>query len=1179
MKKISKIMLLLTLVGLLGLVFLASCDFTIFGKDEECIHDWDDFRVIERATCTSKGKVERTCKLCGVTEQRETPDFAAHNYGEFVLVEENDCLRTGKAVRTCNICGDEDVTYLLGDHAYGEWIEAKDATLTEDGCLGHYECSVCGKAFDEDKNPIADVVLPKLAPKLSICLDGEPRGEFIASSEHANEITFKISDLEVLAGQRVTICDTENLSNVHEFTVDEKVLSSIGAPILGNIDPEEKMIRTDSKSTVTIIYNIEGGIKLSADGYVHSGVVIEMKNYYTAEPVIFPMEYVSYYGGDKGAYVFGIFGSDSNTSFRIIDLETDIVYDYDDISDSMAWNTWSYSKGKDGSIVFGSDLAEWWVAFSVGGDGKIVLKRMDRAFVRNPALTSGTESIPMEKVDLEVGSDEYKYHTWPLLNGEFYRTELWLNDLSFVDLEDILLYKAVVDVEGGESFDLSIGTELMKAADHICDIRTASGAVSISGNTITFNTAGKYVIEVVAYCAIINIYDYVEETPDPHEHEYVDGKCECGAEDPDYVPDTPDPEGIVIEINGNAFAMNFVTYPSDGVTSYVYGYVYINEGDKVIIRDTESGAVWDYDDISEDLDWNTWDYHRGDNGEIVFDTTSRFGIEFNNDGDNKIYLNKVFPPYDGKSFGIVFPDSEREDIVFDSFDLSLSPELSEEFMWALNHATTMNNDDILTYIEENGLYFGYAMEDFYAGEKFCLKNFTTGELIGAEYMVDIMFGTGAITREGDLVSVLRNGSLYIVYLPAFNSFTVEFHAANESKDVYIYYDGDYVLLTADEDGNVTYENLPATDTSCIMFTDADTNALPIYLDPEMDKSLVDITIYGDCYYAYTKVTGKYNLLYNVNTNTLYLELAEEIVPKGAYMYIGTSSLFHVTADVDGNAIYESIKIGTGVAVHFEDNDKNPLPIVLDESMDNTLVDLVESEGHWEVYFAEEATYNLRYNVNTNELYIEVTEDPIPYDIYIDAYTILPLKENPENPDEMCYLGLEMGAWDEFKVRDSEMNNIRDLTLAPGTAGAETDSRVVIFTEAGTYDIYIHKITHQVRIVSSSGSSGDTSASINDYYIFISVVDYTNGNQTIRMTNDSGKNEAYGRIETMASGSCISVSEMLMSGEYTTTSYGALADTDPSIATSYDSFIMINVAGPVDVYFDFVNKTIKIVPAE
>ena len=128
------------------------------------------------------------------------------------------------------------------------------------------------------RQPIANAILPKLAPKLSLCLDGVLCGELVTASESENDITFIISDLDVLAGQRVTVCDTENPANLREFTVSEKVLDSIGAPILGNIDPEEKTIRTDSRSTVSIIYNVDGSIKLSMDGYTHSGVVIEMKN-------------------------------------------------------------------------------------------------------------------------------------------------------------------------------------------------------------------------------------------------------------------------------------------------------------------------------------------------------------------------------------------------------------------------------------------------------------------------------------------------------------------------------------------------------------------------------------------------------------------------------------------------------------------------------------------------------------------------------------------------------------------------------------------------------------------------------------------------------------------------------------------------------------------------------------
>ena len=703
------------------------------------------------------------------------------------------------------------------------------------------------------------------------------------------------------------------------------------------------------------------------------------------------MEYVSYYGGDMGAYVFGIFGSDQKTSFRIIDLETDTVYDYDDISESMAWNTWSYSRAEDGSIAFGSDVSEWWVAFSIGGDGKILLKRIDRASVNNPILTSGTEGIPMEKADLEVGSDEYKYHTWPLLNGEFYRTELWLGGDFPVDLENIFLFKAVVDVEAGDSFDLSIGASYMKAADHICDIRTASGAVSINGNTIKFNTAGKYVIEVVSYCAIINIYEYVETTPDPdlHEHVYVDGKCECGEVDPDYVPSheheyvdgkcecgavDSNYKGIVIEINGDRFAMNFVTYTSDESTSYVYGYVYIHAGDKLLIRDTESGAVWGYDDIDERFGWNTWDYHRGDNGEIVFDFAARYAFEFDYDGCKKLYITKVFAPKHGESFGIDF-EGERDDITFNSFDLSASAGAEGEFMWTLTHATTMNGSDFTEYINENGLWFYYAMIDLEAGEKFSLKNLTTGVAIGADYLVDITGDFTAVTREGDLVSVEKSGSFYIIYLPAFNSFSIECDTTDPLSEINLYAGDKAITLTPDEDGNIFYEGFESKTYHVIAIDDARYSPLPIILDESMDKTLVDLTVSGDYYTAYPNKDGTYNLRYNVYTGILYLEYVDS--------------------------------------------------------------------GEEEV--------------------------SIPYQIYISYDNKLTLKENSENPDELCYLGLTLGAWDDFSVRDTELNYITDMTITEGS-NVVTNGRTITAQVGGTFDFYINKTTHEVRMVVSEGGS-------------------------------------------------------------------------------------------------------------
>lgn len=447
-------------------------------------------------------------------------------------------------------------------------------------------------------------------------------------------------------------------------------------------------------------------------------------------------------------------------------------------------------------------------------------------------------------------------------------------------------------------------------------------------------------------------------------------------------------EGIVIEINGVQYPMNFVTYPDGEETSYVYGYVEFAVGDEFVIIDNVSGTVYDYDDLDPVFAWDTWDYHRGDNGEFVIDFSARYGIEFDNNGNKKIYITKAFAPYDGESFGVVFDGSDREDEMFSSIELPTDNSADNEFMWTLTHCTTMNNADFVEYIDENGLWFYCTIIDIEEGEKFSLKDFTTGELIGADYLVDITGDITAVTREGDLVSVQKSGSFNIIYLPAFNSFTIDCDTSSSSSEICMYLDGSFVPLLKDADGVVTYEGLVADTSTNIMFTD--------------------------------------------NTYTTYL------------------------------------------------------PITLDSQTNSSIAHVGESNGMSMLLFDKAGTYNLAYNVETGVLSI---------------------------------------------------------------------------TSVGGDD----------------SQGGDESGSIDDYIIFISVIDDTNGDQTLYPTkNPENPSELYVRVETIAANSYISVSAM-SKADYSTISYGTLEDTDSSIASNLTAeIICVKVAGPIEIYFNFETKTVRIV---
>ena len=458
----------------------SSFSYFILAKKAECIHSLDKWTVTEEATCIKEGLQTRKCMLCG----------------EVVLSKP-----------------------YLADHEYGELIPEVSPTLFEEGVIAHYECVVCGDIFNESKEAVTSTSIEKLVPKISIYLDSAAVAEFSVDETTSGQITLSIADLEVTEGQLVTIRDTADAEVIYEYTVHEELWNGLGiATVAGNIDPTTRKIRTTSKSNVELVIGRDSGCTLSMDGYVHSGVVIELTHTFGGGATqLFPMSKVDYYGDpETQAYVFGLFGSDASTSFRIIDLDTDAVYDYDDLSDTNAWDTWSYSRGANGEIAFAEGTSDWWLAFDIGGDGKITLTRHNLPSGVKPTITVfDGETVEMEKITLEVGSDEYKYYTWPLTDEAFSRQDEWLD---YIDLENLTIYRGLLTVDAGGSF--YIGDDYSRkpwtllstvyVEDNAIDKYVGSikeGYYTKPAYGITLEKAGTYVIEYLPFCNVINIFE------------------------------------------------------------------------------------------------------------------------------------------------------------------------------------------------------------------------------------------------------------------------------------------------------------------------------------------------------------------------------------------------------------------------------------------------------------------------------------------------------------------------------------------------------------------------------------------------------------------------------------------------------------------------------------------------
>ena len=539
-------------------------------------------------------------------------------------------------------------------------------------------------------------------------------------------------------------------------------------------------------------------------------------------------------------------------------------------------------------------------------------------------------------------------------------------------------------------------------------------------------------------------------------------------------------EGIVIEINGEQYPMASVTY-QDGTPTYIYGYVYLNQGDEFVIIDNENDITYDYDDLYDTYLWNKWDFHRGDDGEFVIDFSARYGIEFDDGGNKQIYLDKVFAPVDGNSFEIVFEDESIDSAPLTEIKISSSDEMYKEYLWELSNEEVMNKEDIVSYIKEHEIYVYTDTIYLEEGVKFNLRNVSKDTLIGFDRLTDVYTSTENFTKDGNYIKVLNSGYYMISYMPCIDSFMFTNPYTDETADLFMYIDGEFIPLTINEDNIVTYEDLVVEQYTNITFISNDyLEYYPITIDSNTDSSIAQIIESEGMSVVFFNKEGTYDLKYNVETGVLTIidQNPKEPGTSVEYMYFlsvvnnanGNQTLYFTrTPDENKEVVIKEANLSAncyiavgGVALDGSGSTQNYGALSNTDSSIavsyGTLI-IVKKTGKFDIYFNTE-TKSARL-VLVGEAEVEPTT---PKDIYIRYDNILTLSDNPDNTDELCYFGLEIGAYETFTIRDTNRNYITDLTLAKGITNASTNGKDIAFQVGGTFNIYINKTTHEVRIV-------------------------------------------------------------------------------------------------------------------
>ncbi|MBR5424752.1 MAG: InlB B-repeat-containing protein, partial [Clostridia bacterium] len=134
-------------------------NLTVNGNYETQQHSYGDYTSMNAANHI------RTCAACGYVENT-VHHFTAATVNGNTLKTPATCTNAAVYYYSCAECGEiernDSHIFTSGNangHQYGEWIEGQAATCSAEGHVGYYECGVCHKYFDAEKNELATIVL------------------------------------------------------------------------------------------------------------------------------------------------------------------------------------------------------------------------------------------------------------------------------------------------------------------------------------------------------------------------------------------------------------------------------------------------------------------------------------------------------------------------------------------------------------------------------------------------------------------------------------------------------------------------------------------------------------------------------------------------------------------------------------------------------------------------------------------------------------------------------------------------------------------------------------------------------------------------------------------------------------------------------------------------------------
>lgn len=429
-------------------------------------------------------------------------------------------------------------------------------------------------------------------------------------------------------------------------------------------------------------------------------------------------------------------------------------------------------------------------------------------------------------------------------------------------------------------------------------------------------------------------------------------------------------KGIFVEVTNESgvtlYPMSEINYNFGTETnSYVYGYISLLVGDKVLIKDTINDKTYGYDDILESEIWRSHYFTCGDNGEIIINTTDRVGFEFSRNGDEKLTLAFVHDPVTVTSMDVAV----KGEVDTAPLTKNTISEDSNEYGYALhvlNHESTVNASDIKEYILANG-YIVYQIElPISAPMSICLKD-NSGNTYGYS-VFESKYSSSDFTYSNDegYIHLETSGTYVIMFIPSCGNIAISLAPASASSDAYYMTskNSSFTGLTKDSNNIVTVSNIDFDKKGYIAFTDSSYNMLTVTLDTTTDF-IVSSTLL-----MCTKA-GKYTLTLNLDTLVVHVDVVEYVtltgLVDGAAINLGSSSskTFKRNASNEAEVVAEGMVItAANQRVAIMDPNGEGVTDITVASDSSSLISLLAA-GSYFLVFAETGTYSIYVNEDTH----------------------------------------------------------------------------------------------------------------------------------------------------------------------------------------------------------------------